>query len=89
MSVFTKDPDAVLDYYVDWSNWLGSDTIVASQWEVDDPGLEIDTHSYTTTKAAVWLSGGVDGDVYQVTNQITTAEGRKDNRSITIQCKEK
>ena len=29
---FTKDPDAVLDYSVDWSLWLAGDQISSSEW---------------------------------------------------------
>ena len=36
---FTKDPDAVLDYSVDWSLWLAGDTISSSEWLLDDGGV--------------------------------------------------
>lgn len=82
---FLKDPDATLDYLVDWSGWLGSDTISASAWVVPD-GITKTTDSHTTTTATVWLSGGTAGDVYRVTSRITTAGGRVNDRTITIRC---
>ena len=80
---FLKDPQAVLDYAVDWATWLGSDTITSSAFTVGT-GLTKDSQATTTTKATVWLSGGTDGTDYQVTNTITTAGGRTDERTITI-----
>lgn len=29
-----KYPEANLDYSIDWSQWLGADTIAASAWEI-------------------------------------------------------
>ena len=91
MSAFTKDPDAVLDYKVDWSEWLPSgDTITASTWISSDPTvLVIDADTFTTTTATVWLSGGEVRRKYTVTNRITTDGGRTDDRSITIRIAEK
>ena len=33
---FTKDPDAVLDYSVDWSLWLAGDEISTSEWILEE-----------------------------------------------------
>lgn len=84
----TKDPDAVLDYSVDWETWLPSgDTLSASDWAVSGPDsdLVVDSDANSTTAATVWLSGGTLGVTYTVTNRITTAEGRTDDRSIAVQ----
>jgi hypothetical protein len=82
-----KDPDAVLDYSIDWSAWLGSDTITTSEWFVDgaDTDLAVDSDSKSTTATTVWLSGGTLGVTYTATNRITTADGRTDDRSISVQ----
>jgi len=85
---FLKDPDAVLDYQVDWSDWLDSDTISTSTWTVPS-GLAEDSASNTTTTATVWLSGGTAGTSYTVVNHIVTAEGREDDRSIIIKCQDR
>ena len=87
-SSFLKDPDAVLDYKIDWSDWLGSDTISESSWTVPS-GIMKDSDSKTSTSATIWLSGGTDGEEYTVTNHIVTASGREEDRSITIVCKER
>lgn len=83
MSTFDarKDPDAVLDYDIDWSTWLGADTIADVDWTADT-GITIASDSFTTTIATVWLSGGTAGTTYNVTCHITTAGSREDDRTI-------
>ncbi|MBI2818111.1 MAG: hypothetical protein HYX72_14345 [Acidobacteria bacterium] len=85
---FTKDPEATLDYAVDWTRWLSGDTIQTSEWTVP-AGLTQVNASNTTTKATIWLSGGTAGQSYTVTNRITTAAGRTDERSITIRVQDR
>lgn len=85
---FTKDPDAVLDYAVDWTLWLAGDEIATSDWTVP-VGLTKVTDTNTATKATVWLSGGQAGQSYTITNRITTTGGRTEDRSITIKCAER
>ena len=80
---FIKDPDALLDYTIDWSDWLGSDTILTSEWFVSE-GITDDHETNTSTSATVWLSGGTAGVAYLLTNRVTTALGRIDDRVITI-----
>ncbi len=85
---FTKDPSAVLDYMIDWSRWLKGDTIQTSQWTVP-AGLALVSQTNTTTTTTVWLSGGTAGQTYTVTNRITTASGRTDERSIIIKVEDR
>jgi hypothetical protein len=83
IAAYVKDPDATLDYQIDWATWLGDDTIVTSTWIVPSGLTEEDSLS-TTTTATVWLSGGTVGQVYLVTNRVTTVEGRTDDRTIRV-----
>ena len=89
MTTFTKDPDAVLDYSIEWSKWLAGDQIQTSTWTVSDAAIETASDSNTTTRATVWLSGGIAGQAYTVTNRITTSGGRTDERSFTIQVQDR
>lgn len=91
---FVKKPSAILDYAIDWSGWLGSDTIVAatgSTWVAQNgitPGTGANgapAPSHTTTIATLWLIGGVDQVDYKVTNRIVTTAGRHEERSLVIQ----
>ena len=89
MTTFIKDPDAVLDYSVDWSKWLAGDQIQTSAWSVSDPTLEAADDANTGTRTTVWLSGGTVNQSYTVTNRITTSEGRTDDRSFVIQVQDR
>lgn len=86
---YTKDPDAVLDYQVDWSSWLESgETISTSTWVVPT-GITEDSSSNTSTDATIWLSGGTVEETYTVTNRVTTSLGRTDDRSFVISVQER
>jgi hypothetical protein len=87
---FTKDPDAILDYSVDWSAWLGGDQIASSEWLLEQGALiEKVTDTSTATKATVWLRGGQAGTTYLVTNRIVTTGGRTDDRTISVKVEDR
>ena len=89
---FIKDPDATLDYTIDWSAWLeDGDTIAGSQWVVPTDLTQDAPATNTDTTTTVWLSGGTAGADYVVTNRITTASNpdRIDDRSIVIRVRER
>lgn len=93
---FLKDPDAVLDYAIDWSvsYLLSAEQITASSWFILPQGavndLTIDNMPPVVSGVAtVFVSGGIAGKSYQLTNRITTDQGRTDERSITIRVEEK
>ena len=85
---FQKDPDAVLDYQVDWSTWLAGDTIQSHTVTAPD-GLTVDSHSATSTAVTMWLSGGDAGVTYPVVCHIVTAAGREDDRTLLITIRER
>lgn len=94
---FTQDPNARLSYRHDWAApdseggpWLDDgDTIVASTWACDDPALILeDGDIISGTQTVIFISGGVLGQTYVVTNHITTNLGPLiDDRSIRIRIK--
>lgn len=91
MANFIKDPDAVLDYSVDWSDWLATDEVIStSTWAASD-GITIETSGKTDTFATVWLSGGTAGVTYSLVNTITTnnTPARIDERTISIKVQER
>lgn len=83
-----KDPDEVLDYEIDWSARLLTDTIVTSTWVVPT-GLTEDSTENTTTTTTVWLSGGTTGEVYEVLNRVVTAGGRTMDQTVKLKVKPK
>ena len=78
-----KDPQGVLDYMIDWSDWLGSDVISTSTWTVP-AGITKDSDSFGATTTTIWLSSGTDSTTYTLRNKIVTAAGRTAYRSISI-----
>lgn len=91
MSVFTKDPDAVLDYKFDWSSWLSTGETISSTTVTAETGLTVDSNSITdtSTSVTVWLSGGTANTNYDVTCQIVTSASRTDDRTMTIRVRER
>ena len=83
LATYNKDPAEVLDYTIDWSTLLESDTISTSEWALDE-GLTKDSDSKTDTTTTVWVSGGTLGNQYTCTNTIVTAGERTRVRSISI-----
>ena len=89
--VFTKDPDAVLDYKFDWSSWLATGETITSRTVTVDAGLTNDSDSITDSGASVtvWLSGGTANKNYAVACKITTDGGRTDERTDTIHVRQR
>lgn len=84
----TKDPAGDLDYSIDYTNWLVGDAIATSTWTAI-PTITLHSPSATTTVATTWVSGGIVGNVYVVTNRITSTNSRTDERSIEIEIENK
>ena len=84
MSTYTKDPDAVLDYVVDWTEWLGSDDVITeASWQVAPP-LSVTSSENTEHTATVWLAGGEIGETHRATCRIVTNKGRTEDRTIRL-----
>jgi hypothetical protein len=84
-----KDPNEVKDYDLIWTSELAGDTIVTSVWTLAaGSALTINSSSYQTSSTSsitkVWLSGGIIGQVYTLTNTITTAVGRTEDAVVQI-----
>jgi hypothetical protein len=80
-----KDPDANLDYAIDWSEWLSSaDVVVTSTFAISPAGLTAGITHNDGLKTSIWLSGGSAGVTYTVTNHVVTEDGRTDDRSFEI-----
>jgi len=89
MNIYVHDPQAKLDYTVDWSDWLpDGDTIASSTWLKSSDVLVLSAESATDATATVWveMSNGVRGQRYSITNRIVTADGRQDDRTMILLC---
>jgi hypothetical protein len=88
MTYLLKDPSAALDYSVDWgAEYLSGDALAASSWSVepDEPGgVSVLSSGFDLLASAVTVGGGEVGRIYRLTNQVTTAAGIEDRRSIML-----
>lgn len=88
MTLLLKDPEAVLDYAVDWgADYLTGDVLTESGWTVspDEPGgVSVVSSRFDHLVSTVQVGGGIAGRLYRLTNQVSTAEGRADSRSIML-----
>jgi hypothetical protein len=80
-----KDPNETLDYSVDWSRFLGSNTISSVSWAIEDSagdrititppqtveGLTVNGYSNTGTVATIQLSAGTLHRMYKIVCSIT------------------
>lgn len=84
---FVKDPTSVLDFFFDWSDWLGPwDSITASVWAVSgtDAILSAGSQTFGASLVTTWVSAGTSGVSYDLSNTITTAQGRTEKRTARI-----
>lgn len=88
---FSKDPSAVLDYEVDWSQWMpANDEIDEIDWTVTGPDESLEilsggrAPSVEGSLAKCWLGGGTIGGRYTLACRVTTSAGRIDERSLVI-----
>ena len=93
MTLYLKDPQARIDYGVDWApGYLDGQVIAASTWCVDPVetgGIAVEAESFELVRTAAVLSGGVAGHVYRVGNRITLSDGRSDERSLVIRVEQR
>jgi hypothetical protein len=87
-----KDPSAVLFYQVDWTAWLGTDSIQGTPTITITGGdglLTLNPNGHSTAAAAgvvtFWLGAGTAGQFYTVACEITTAAGRTDSRTFLLE----
>lgn len=89
LGTYTKQPVEVLDYDVDYADWLESGDYVVSATAVPSPaGLTIGMITVLSPRVKVWASGGVDGVTYKVTVTATTHDGRVKQDEFRIRVKD-
>jgi hypothetical protein len=93
MTLLLKDPDASLDYAIDWgAEYLGADLLVASAWSVEPAetgGVTIAGENFTASEATVKAAGGRPGRLYRLSNEVTLESGRVDSRSIMLRVEQR
>jgi len=93
MTLLLKDPDAVLDYAIDWgAEYLGDDLLAESAWTVipDEPGgISIVGSTFDAKVATVKAGGGAPGKLYRLENNVVLQSGRIDSRSIVLRVEQR
>lgn len=98
MGIYIKDPDAVVDYTVDYGGdgyLLVGEIISTSVWEISPVitgGLAFNVDANGTkdsSTAQVFVKDGIPGDIYKLTNRIVTNSGRTDDRTFHIRVENK
>ena len=90
-----KDPFAVLDFSLDFTNWmpagdtLSTITVTAETISGDAAPLVIDSTNKTSYVATANISGGTAGNIYNVEYRITTSGSKKDSRNFRIKVVER
>lgn len=92
--VIDKDPDAVLDYTLDWTDYMAEitpDTIATLTVTASNPtpSITVDSTDLTGSTTTGWISGGTVGQLEAFTYHIVTAQGREDDRTLYVKIKEK
>lgn len=94
MKLYSKHPDAKLDFSIDWTEFLGADDIDTSSWtaeEIDGDGapLVLSDNGESSGVSVIWIEGGTEGFAYLVSNHIVTTAGREDTRSFVLRIEKK
>jgi len=94
-NVIQQTPTELLDWTIDWATrGLGGDTIASSTFTQSSTDFTLSSETITTspsTRAAdsatlFWLTGGIPGQIYTITNTVITAGGREMQETVTYNC---
>jgi hypothetical protein len=84
--IFEHDPDAILDYSIDWSKWMTTgDTLSSATWSLP-AGVTGTNDHISGSKAVIFIEVTADPPArkYNLTCHITTTAGREDDRTIQL-----
>lgn len=81
-----KDPAAVLDYGMDWTDWLDEGETIVGLAAVSalPAGLVITAVEHADNVVSFRVGGGQLGQTYIITCRINTSIGRIDERSLRL-----
>lgn len=82
---YFQDPSAILDYRLDWTDWLDGDTITSGTFSASPtlPAIIIQQATGTAI-GTVWIANGISGVTYEINHHIETLGGRTDERTFSI-----
>lgn len=89
LGIFAKQPSEVLDYDIDYGEWLtANDNVQSAQVTVEPAtGLVIDSVFIADPRVKIICSSGTNGTSYKLTVIMTTADGRVKEDEFTLKIK--
>jgi len=82
---YTMDPNAILDFAFDWSDWLATSETISTRTVTTSSGItESSTDTESSGVVTVWLSSPTVEQTHSVACKIITNAGRTDERTIYI-----
>ncbi len=98
-----KDKDEIVDYSVDWSRFLGEDTISSTTWFIKDAlgvatlvsdaglinGLQFVTSTISDKITTARFALGTNNIRYTIICRISTGSGLQYERSVFLRVREK
>lgn len=86
---FTKQPIDVLDYDIDYSEWLTTnDNVENVNVTVEPSGLTVGNTFINDPRVKIYLSSGANGTTYKITITMTTTDGRVKQDEFKLKVKE-
>lgn len=88
MTEHEQSEAAVLDYTVDWTDFLQPAETISTHAFIAETGVTLGTPALTGATHVVFVSGGVGGRAYRITSRITTNQGRTQEQSFLLRITE-
>ena len=86
---FNKQPIEVVDYDIDYSEWLTpGDNVQSAVVAVAPAGLTVESVFVNDPRVKIWVSGGTDSIRYKLTVTTTTADGRVKQDEFSVRVKD-
>ena len=88
---YVKDPDSVLDFGFNWTDWLkeGGEDTIETYFLYPYGDITIDSHSEDTGIVTMWLSGGKVGTTCRIICRVVTSNGRTEDQTMEIRIRNK
>lgn len=90
LGIVTKQPADILDYDIDFSDWIADDDLITNGTVTIDPtgALISNTVQIHSPTVKVWLAGGTNNSTYKVTLLASTRQGRVKEVEFKVRVRE-
>lgn len=85
-----KDPESVMDYFIDYSNFLESGDSISGHTVTVDAGITLDSSEILNgdKKIKMFISGGTAGTAYTIKVSADTSDGLTFIHRFRIKCEQ-